>query len=103
MVQLVWTERALTQFERIRDTISADSLRYTERFCTRLVAATAKLADWPRCGAVVSEFDDDSVRELPFFPYRILYKLQEDKCYIVTIIHGRRDLFRHEQPEKWDV
>lgn len=91
------------QLEHIKDFISADSSRYAERFCSRLVESARTLADFPRCGRVVPEFDDETVREIPFYPYRILYKLSGETCHIVVVIHGSRDLERHEHPTSWKL
>jgi hypothetical protein len=35
-------------------------------------------------------------------PYRIIYEIRGEACYIVAIIHGSRDLARHVQPSQID-
>ena len=102
MVQVIWTQRALMQLEQIRDYISGHSRSRAEQFCTRLAGATRSLAEFPRSGHVVQEFEDESIREIPFYPYRIIYKLTDDRCYVTVIIHGSRDLRRHESPDRWE-
>jgi toxin ParE1/3/4 len=40
----------------------------------------------------VPEFNDEDLRELVVYSYRILYGLQDDKALIVAVIHGKRIL-----------
>jgi toxin ParE1/3/4 len=56
------------------------------------VNQTRILARFPRAGRKVPEFDDESVRELVVYSYRIIYQLQQDEALIVAVIHGKRIL-----------
>lgn len=38
------------------------------------------------------EFDDENMRELLVYSYRIIYRLQNDEALIVAVIHGKRIL-----------
>jgi plasmid stabilization system protein ParE len=40
----------------------------------------------------VPEFDDENIRELSSYSYRIIYRLQDDDALIVAVIHGKRIL-----------
>ena len=51
----------------------------------------------PRAGWMVPEFKVDHFREVLMRPYRIIYELRGDACYIVAVIHGSRDLPQHIQ------
>jgi plasmid stabilization system protein ParE len=42
-------------------------------------------------GRKVPEIDDDNVREIFAYSYRILYEIKSEKIYVIGIIHGRRD------------
>jgi plasmid stabilization system protein ParE len=51
------------------------------------------LADFPKIGRTVPEAAGrEDVRELIFQGYRIIYLTQPKRVFIVTIIHGSRDL-----------
>lgn len=50
------------------------------------------LAKFPRAGRKVPEFDDENVRELVVYSYRLIYRLQDDEVVIAAVIHGRRTL-----------
>lgn len=53
---------------------------------------TRILARFPQAGRKVPEFDDENIRELVVYSYRIIYRLQQDEVLIVTVIHGKRVL-----------
>lgn len=42
-------------------------------------------------GRVVPE-GDGRQREVAFDPYRIIYRIEDDDIYIVTVVHSARDL-----------
>ena len=50
------------------------------------------LAQFPRSGRKVPEFDDDNVRELIVYSYRLIYRLTSEGILIAAIIHGSRNL-----------
>jgi len=41
---------------------------------------------------MVPEFDDENIRELLAYSYRIIYRAQQDEILIAAIIHGKRIL-----------
>jgi toxin ParE1/3/4 len=47
---------------------------------------------FPQAGRKVPEFDDENIRELVVYSYRIIYRLQPDEALIVAVIHGKRVL-----------
>jgi plasmid stabilization system protein ParE len=40
----------------------------------------------------VPEFDDEQLRELIAYSYRIIYQIQATELVIAAAIHGKRDL-----------
>jgi len=57
-----------------------------------IVTQTKMLARFPRSGRKVPEFDDENIRELLAYSYRIIYRVQEDEVLISAVIHGKRIL-----------
>jgi toxin ParE1/3/4 len=85
-----WSRRALHDLESIADYIATDSPTYAGIVVKKIINQTRMLARFPRTGRKVPEFDDDNLRELIVFSYRIIYRLQNDEILIAAIIHGRR-------------
>ena len=49
----------------------------------------------PRLGRMVPELNEEAVREIPLYSYRILYEIKPEHIDVLAVIHKRRDL----QPE----
>lgn len=65
------------------------------RLRARIGEAADRLAAYPLLGRVVPEFDDPLVRELIVGRYRLVYRVEGDTIFVVTIVHGSQDLMRH--------
>jgi len=50
------------------------------------------LDQFPRSGRKVPEFDDENIRELIAYSYRIIYLVEESEVLIAAVIHGSRML-----------
>ena len=46
--------------------------------------------DSPFAGGVVPEFGDDSLREWFVYSYRVIYRVENDRVTVATIVHGKR-------------
>ncbi len=54
-------------------------------------------------GRVVPECGKDDIREIVSVrPYRIMYVIRDDTCYIAHIYHGRRNLRAFLRPESFE-
>lgn len=51
---------------------------------------------------IVPEAEEENIREILFYNYRIIYRVETERILILTIIHGARDLSR-KRPKPWDV
>lgn len=58
---------------------------------------TLGLDELPHMGRKVPELDEDAVRELGLYSYRILYEIKTDNLVeVLAVIHKRRHLEREE-------
>jgi toxin ParE1/3/4 len=90
--RIVWSRRAAQDLDSITDYIAADSPAYAGIVLKNIVNQTKILARFPQAGRKVPEFDDENIRELLVYSYRIIYRLQDDEALIVAVIHGKRVL-----------
>ena len=86
-----WTERAVENLKSIEDYILADSEIQAKKVSGEIITYVDLLEDFPMMGRVVPEFPDLDLRELIKYSYRIIYSVEGNQVYIVTIIHGKRD------------
>jgi plasmid stabilization system protein ParE len=64
--RIAWSFRALADLEAIASYVEADSPNYARAVVRRIVAATRSL------GRKVPEFDDEAIRELFVYSYRVM-------------------------------
>ncbi|GBE04337.1 plasmid stabilization system protein [bacterium BMS3Abin09] len=101
-MKLKWTEPAVSDLQNIREYIKKDSEHYASRFVEKIIETTENLLKFPDMGRNVPESDAENIMELLFHNYRIIYRAEDDRILILTILHGARDLSRHEQ-KPWDI
>jgi len=90
--RLGWSQRALTDLEGIAEYIATDSPTYAANVVKKILNQVRLLAQFPRAGRIVPEFDDENVRELIVYSYRVIYRLQENEIVVAAIIHGKRNI-----------
>ena len=74
------------------EAIAEDSPAYAAVVVKNIVQQTRQLSQFPRSGRKVPEFDDENVRELLAYSYRMIYRFQQDEVLIAAVIHGKRIL-----------
>jgi plasmid stabilization system protein ParE len=67
-----WSRRALHDLESIAEYIAEDSPTYAGIVVKKVVSQTKLLAKFPQIGRKVPEFDDENIRELLIYSYRII-------------------------------
>ena len=97
MAKVTWTANAVDDLEQISKFIARDSLHYARIVVSKLYDAVDRLRKFPLSGRKVPEVDDPSLREIIIGGYRIIYRLKKSTIYILTIIHGRQNLFSSER------
>ena len=90
--RVVWSPRALADVEAIASYIASDSPFYAGSVVRRIVALTRTLEQFPFAGRKVPEFDDNNLRELIAYSYRIIYRVEVTEIIVAAVIHGKRDL-----------
>jgi len=90
--RLVWSPRAVADVEAIAAYIASDSPSYAHTVIRKIITSTVSLKQFPLSGRKVPEFDDESIRELLAYSYRIIYAIEQRQVTVVAVIHGKRIL-----------
>ena len=90
--RVVWSQRALRDIEGIAEYIAEDSRAYASAVVRKIVSQTRLLARFPRSGRVVPEFDDEHIREVFTYSYRVIYRVSKNEVTVAAVVHGRRVL-----------
>jgi len=90
MARLIWTEKALDDFEQLLEYIAKDAPVTACRFAQQMISRVELLQDHPLLGAEVPEDDTHTYRQVLQGSYRIIYRVEEDTVYLVTIHHAAK-------------
>jgi len=96
-----WTAHAKAQLRHIHNYIAEDSLLYAKRVTEALVQRTVDLDTLPRKGKIVSELNEEVIRERSLYSYRILYEIKSaDLVVVLALIHKRQHLESDDVPRQ---
>ena len=88
---VIWADPAKTDLKAIYDFVASDSKYYAKKVIQDIIDRTNIIETYPMIGRKVPEIDDENIREIFAYSYRILYEIKSEKIYVIGIIHGRRD------------
>ena len=101
-MRIEWTEPALDDLRAIRDYIAKDSRFFAMRFVERIFEVAERLQEFPEMGRRVPEAEQESVRELIFRNYRIIYRVETHRVVILSLVHGSRN-FTGAILKPWEI
>lgn len=87
-----WSIPARTDLKQIHYFISQDSKYYAKKITEEILEKSRQLDNYPLKGRVVPEVNDQNIREVFLYSYRLIYEIKEGMVYILAVIHGKRDL-----------
>lgn len=91
MVCIIWTEKALEDINGIFEYISRDSEFYARNVVKEIRKKVKSIKLFPKRGRIIPEINDCNYREIFQWKYRIMYKMEDQNIYILSIFHGARD------------
>lgn len=92
---VIWSEPAKTNLRSIHDFIAHDSRHYAKKVTQDIREKTDILDELPKVGKKAPELNNEAIRELSLYSYRIIYEIKEPDLFVLAVIHKRREL----QPE----
>ncbi|MEO5569667.1 MAG: type II toxin-antitoxin system RelE/ParE family toxin [Bacteroidia bacterium] len=92
MEKVIWSEAALYDMQQIHDFIYKDSPKYAAIMVNAFFDQADYLSIYTRIGRKVPEINDDSVREIIFKGYRLIYQIRSTHIEILSLIHGSKNL-----------
>jgi toxin ParE1/3/4 len=104
MAEIVWTEPALEDLDRIADYIALDKPDAASRFVGRVFAHLEKLSRHPQLGSRIPELLPGSrYRQIVESPCRVFYRYEKtsEKVFILAVMRGEQ-LFQSDVLEGRD-
>jgi len=90
-MRLQWSSKALSDLVRLHEFLSVGSKEAAARTVKGLTAAVGKLAQHPRLGEPMPEFDEREVRRLVVGQYEIRYAVANSGVTILRLWHTREE------------
>lgn len=90
MAEVVWSPRAYADIGAIGDYYAQTAPGYAEVLLRRLLSLAERLEAFPTSGRAVPEIGDDSLREVIYRNYRVVYSFlpDDDRVEILTVFHS---------------
>ncbi len=93
--QVFWTKQAKIDLMEIIEYIAVDSKTIAIEKLHQIQQKAQKLQEMPDKGRVIPELERQNVtryRELIISPWRIMYKIEQKKVYVLAVMDGRRNI-----------
>jgi toxin ParE1/3/4 len=90
VAEVAWRPQALRDLEAIEAYYEEVAPDFAPLFVAGAFETVARLVDFPNAGRVVPEIGDESIRELIYRQYRIIYVVGEDSAEVLTVYHSAR-------------
>jgi len=94
MAEIVWTEPALNDLDKIAEYIAVSNLVAAKKLVKEVFAKVDMLEEYLKSGKSVPELPSLNYRELYVKPCRIFYKFEDNKAFILHVMRHEQDLRR---------
>lgn len=89
---VIWTPRARSDLKSIHNHIAQDSPQNAKNIIREIISKADLLVDFPDLGKMTPELEDPQVREISAYSWRIIYQRRQNKIFVLTVVHKRRQL-----------
>jgi toxin ParE1/3/4 len=90
MAQIIWASKALYDLESLLAYIAKESSVAAGRFAEKIIHRVDLLAHHPCLGSYIAEDDTRTYRQIIQGNYRVIYRTDGNKVFVVAIHHAAR-------------
>ena len=93
--EAIWTKNAEFDLESIIEYIKTDSVKMAKNIFFEIKAQCNDLSIFPTSGRIVPELQQIGIlkhRELIYKRWRIIYKIENEKIYILIVVDSSRNI-----------
>jgi len=93
--KVIWADIAEDDLKNIIEYIADDSLLNAQKVFDEIREKASSLYILPERGRLVPELKDQGIlqyRELIHSPWRIIYRISENKVYVLSVLDSRRNI-----------
>ena len=89
-MKVVWSPLAEQRALEAVSAIAADRPQAAVAWLAELLARVASLDRYAKRGRIVPEIGKATHRQVFHYPYRIIYRVEQERILIATVVHGSR-------------
>lgn len=87
-MKVVWSDFAISNLNEISSYYTKkESIELSKNIIKEILTATKSLSLFPNVGRIVPEYDDNSIREIFIYKFKIIYEIKINKIEILFIAH----------------
>ncbi len=93
--EVIWASVAKDDLARIIEYIAIDNPANALKVLNKLKEKAAYLYHLPKRGQIIPELQEYGIyqyRELIVAPWRMMYRVQEDKVYVLAVLDSRQNI-----------
>jgi plasmid stabilization system protein ParE len=92
MARIIWTEKTLKDLKEIKKFIQQDSNYYAINLVSKIREKVKTIKLLPFGARIIPEINNPNYREVFQWSYRIMFKVEDEIIYILSVFHSARNL-----------
>ncbi|HFD86677.1 MAG TPA: type II toxin-antitoxin system RelE/ParE family toxin [Gammaproteobacteria bacterium] len=92
MAQVIWTEPALDDLNKIAEYIALDKPGAAKKLVREVFTKVVRLEQFPGYGRKPPELDKTRYREVVVPPCRIFYRIKDERVFVLYVMRSERQL-----------
>lgn len=92
MAELVWTEPALSDLDKIAEYITLENPAAARKLAQEIFSVVERLERHPRSGRTPEELESSRYREVVVGPCRVFYRHTKGKVLLLYVMRSEREL-----------
>ena len=89
-MKILWSPLAIDRVSEIAGYIAQDNPVAADRWVDTVFEKVKELKGFPESGRIVPEINNNTIRELIYGNYRIVYRVEINRISILTVRHGKQ-------------
>ncbi len=90
-MKAILSDKAKNSITEIGEYIAEDNPRRAASFVRELRAKAMQIGNMPRAFPLMPRFEAQAIRRRPFGNYLIFYRIEDDRIFIIDILHAAQD------------
>lgn len=91
-MKIIWSPLSVERVTEIAEYIASDNQKAANDWVENLFGLIEQLKSFPRSGRIVPELNEETIREILFGNYRIVYRIELKQISILTVRNIRQIL-----------